>query len=82
MSKCKKQESGRDIDMCEGLKTAWRYGIVEDAVRSSTLKSTGEKIRRIAIQTPKTKGKFAELYYCPFCGVDIDTSDYGLQTSI
>ena len=77
MSECVKRENGRSIEMCEGLKTAWSLGFVEDALRSTTLKSTGEKITRVAIQLPKKKGKFAELFYCPFCGVDIDTGDYG-----
>lgn len=78
MIKCIKKENGCSIEMCEGLKLAWGYGFVEDTLRSSTLKTTGERFRRVAIQLPKKKGKFAELFYCPFCGADIDTTDYGL----
>ena len=81
MSKCKIESNGVDITTCEFLSdcTQNNYGGFERLVKCATLEESGEKVRRIAIVVKKTSKNGVELNYCPFCGENIDTSDYGIK---
>ena len=78
--KCKIEENGRDIDTCEFMDEVCynNYGGFERAIKSTSLE-TGERISRVAIIVKKTAKNSVELNYCPFCGCDVDTSDYGYK---
>lgn len=74
---CEKAESGRTIHVCDTLADALRSGVLESSHHSTKMIETGEKIYRVAVVTRKYKGRYAAFSYCPFCGVYIDTQDYG-----
>lgn len=76
---CEKKPSGRDIVPCDTLVDGLNKSVFEQSSFSTKMIETGERIYRIAIVTRKYKGKYAAFSFCPFCGADIDTQDYGLQ---
>lgn len=80
IQKCKITETGRDINSCEFLDDVCvnNYGGFERIIKTTNLEN-GEKISRIAIAVKKTARNGVELNYCPFCGANIDTSDYGIK---
>ena len=81
MSKCKIETNGVDITTCDFLSECVQnnYGGFEILVKSATLREPDEELVRIAIAVKKTKNNGVELNYCPFCGENIDTSDYGIE---
>jgi hypothetical protein len=78
MNKCTKNENGCSINMCEDLLKAFQMQFIDQSIKTATNNQTGEKLRRVATHTPLKKKKYFALSFCPFCGADIDTSDYGL----
>ncbi|HAV5468672.1 hypothetical protein I5730_12810 [Acinetobacter nosocomialis] len=78
--KCRIKETGRDIDTCQFMDSVCynNYGGFERALKSVRLIS-GERLTRVAIIVKKSAKNAVELNYCPFCGCDIDTSDYGIK---
>ncbi len=74
MDKCKKTENGCSQEPCETMVDAMNQGIFEQQLFTRR----SENLSRVAVVTRKYKGKYACLSFCPFCGVDIDTQDYGL----
>ncbi len=78
MEHCEKREKGCSIQMCENLKKAFQMGVFDQSIKSATLTDTGEELTRVMTHTPVKKKGYFPLSFCPFCGVDIDTSDYGL----
>lgn len=71
----KKTENGTSQKPCETMIEAMNSGLFEQQVFTRR----SENLSRVAIVTKKYKQKYAVLSYCPFCGVDIDTQDYGLK---
>ena len=78
IEQCSKTEDGCSIYPCTTLLESVRNGVIEQNRFSTTLK-TGEKIYRVGTGTRKFKGKYAVFSNCPFCGVNIDTQDYGFE---
>ena len=74
---CSKTENGRNVLPCELLVIAINSELFEQSHFSANIKGTSEKVYRIGISTRKYKKKYATLSFCPFCGADIDTQDYG-----
>ena len=75
MSFCKKSENGCNQVPCDTLTEAMNFGLFEQQVFTRR----SENLSRVAVVTKKYKGKYACVSYCPFCGVDIDTQDYGVK---
>lgn len=75
MSFCKKSENGCNQAPCDTLTEAMNFGLFEQQVFTRR----SENLSRVAVVTKKYKGKYACVSYCPFCGVDIDTQDYGVK---
>lgn len=75
MSFCKKSENGCNQTPCDTLVEAMNFGLFEQQIFSRR----SENLSRVAVITRKFKGKYAVVSYCPFCGVDIDTQDYGIK---
>jgi hypothetical protein len=75
MNECKKTENGKNQQPCETMMEAMSFGLFEQQV--FTMRS--KNISRVAIVTKKYKGKYACVSFCPFCGVDVDTQDYGIK---
>lgn len=73
MSNCSKTENGKSQNVCETMIDAMNAGLFEQQV--FTLRS--REMSRVAVVTKKYKQKYAQLSFCPFCGENIDTSDYG-----
>ncbi|MFL1540813.1 hypothetical protein ACJOYG_14010 [Acinetobacter baumannii] len=78
--KCKIEENGRDIDTCEFMDEVCYNNTAgfERRIKSIHIES-GERLTRAAIIVKKSAKNAVELNYCPFCGCDIDTSDYGIK---
>lgn len=72
---CVKAENGRNQTPCETMVDAMNVGLFEQQIFSRR----SENLSRVAIVTKKYKGKYACLSFCPFCGADIDTQDYGFS---
>lgn len=75
MNICKKTENGCNQNPCETMIKAMNHGLFEQQLFTRR----SENLTRVAIVTKKYKGKYAHLSYCPFCGTNIDTQDYGVD---
>lgn len=75
MDFCEKTESGKSQKPCDTLTQAINAGLFEQNVYTKR----SENLSRVAVVTRKFKGNYAHVSYCPFCGVNIDTQDYGIK---
>lgn len=76
MDFCEKTERGKSQKPCDTLVQAINAGLFEQNVYTKR----SENLSRVAVATRKFKGKYALVSYCPFCGVNIDTQDYGIKS--
>ena len=81
---CQVAPNGRELqNFCEIMKLCLEAKIFEEDTMTATVTDeildTKVQMYRIAIRTNNRLKKKAELSFCPFCGVFIDTQDYGLN---